>query len=156
RRPKGRQEKNRSVARRSRNKRGRRHGSEYASPVWRIYAAKERAGSASRCQQWRNAGRRISMPYTRHMWRFALPALLLLLFPVSLFAQVGVDPLTLDISPQFPAPYQIVTVTPNSTVVDLSRGSLSLYVNGALEETNTGTAPFSITMPGAGTPVKIE
>lgn len=80
----------------------------------------------------------------------------LLLFPSLSFAQTSINPLTLTISPQYPGPYDTVTVTPQSTLIDLSKASLVLYVNGKQITTSSGGAAFTVPMQGSGTSMRIE
>jgi len=66
-------------------------------------------------------------------------------------AQLGnVDPLTITISPQYPKPYQIVTVTPDSSYIDLSSSQVTISVNGAVVERGSGTQGASVAVGGPG------
>lgn len=67
----------------------------------------------------------------------------------------GTDPLTLDLNPQYPGPYQTVTVTPESTSIDLSGSALTFMVNGAVVQKGTGGAPARIPVGGPGSATKV-
>jgi hypothetical protein len=70
---------------------------------------------------------------------------------------VGPAPLTLDLQPQYPRPYDTITVTPGSSNIDLTGAQISFYVNGKLLSTSTGTAPASVVLgaPGTATTIKV-
>jgi len=66
-------------------------------------------------------------------------------------AQVlGANPLTITFSPQYPAPYQTVTVTPGSTIVDLASASVTISVDGKVIYQGTGSGSASFTAGGPG------
>ncbi len=72
------------------------------------------------------------------------------------FAQVaGTDPLTLSIRPEFPQPYGVVTVTPGSTLIDLSSSQVRISVNGTEVQKGSGSAPVQIQAGGPGVPTTI-
>jgi hypothetical protein len=62
----------------------------------------------------------------------------------------GVDPLTVTISPSYPAPYTNVLVTPGSTLIDLSSTNITFSVNGKVVQKSSGAEPFTVTVGGAG------
>lgn len=81
----------------------------------------------------------------------------LLLFPTAAFAQMpaldgyGVDPLTVTVSPRYPRPYQSITITPKSTVIDLSASSVVVTVDGKEVGRGSGTQSYSVQTGGPGT-----
>ena len=78
--------------------------------------------------------------------------LLLLAGAAPAFAQVGgsSDTLTISINPEFPRPYQTVTVTPGSTLIDLSSSQVTISVNGSVVQKGSGAAPVQIQAGAAG------
>lgn len=60
------------------------------------------------------------------------------------------DPLTLELDPQYPTPYQIVTVTPQSSMIDLSASTLTFKVNGKVVQQGSGGEGASIAVGGPG------
>ncbi|HVX90111.1 MAG TPA: hypothetical protein VHC20_00420 [Candidatus Paceibacterota bacterium] len=80
-----------------------------------------------------------------------LLSLLFLLSTSATHAQVlGAQPLTILLSPQYPAPYQTVTVTPQSTLIDLARATVTISVDGKVVAQSTGGGSASFTAGGAG------
>jgi hypothetical protein len=67
----------------------------------------------------------------------------------------GSEPLTLDLNPQYPGPYQTVIVTPESSSVDLSGSSVTFTVNGKVIQQGTGGAPAHVTLGGPGSITKV-
>lgn len=66
-------------------------------------------------------------------------------------AQLGAtDPLTLDLYPQYPRPYQIVTVTPESNLIDLSASTVTFSVDGKVVQKGTGMESADIPVGGPG------
>lgn len=63
----------------------------------------------------------------------------------------GADPLTLDVSPQYPAPYQTVTIAPSSSVFDIANSTITVTVNGKQYYKGTGGNPISLAVGGPGT-----
>ncbi len=84
--------------------------------------------------------------------RSAFIALLLLCTAHAAQAQTlpGNDPLTLVVSPQYPRPYQTVTIAPRSTLVDLSASTVKVSVNGTNVYTGSGTQPVNVRASGLG------
>ncbi len=85
----------------------------------------------------------------------------LLLFGLSAVyvthAQIGTtDPLTITIDPDYPRPYQIVTITPESTLIDLSASTITFSVNGVVVQKGTGSESASIAVGGPGTVTNIK
>lgn len=91
-----------------------------------------------------------------HLMIRTLLALLLVLAPASLHAQVipGVQPVTVTLSPQYPRPYETVTVKLTSTVVSLPASTITIYANGAIIGENSTTATFQAGAAGSRTTVR--
>lgn len=71
-------------------------------------------------------------------------------------AQVtGADPLTVELSPAYPAPYQTVTVTPSSTLFDIAAASVSVTVNGTAFYKGSGGTAVQVPIGGPGTSTTI-
>ncbi len=70
--------------------------------------------------------------------------------PVHAQQYLGADPITVDISPEYPAPYDVVTVSPGSTLLDLSASSVTVALNGKVVSTGSGTASTQVQMGGPG------
>jgi hypothetical protein len=71
-------------------------------------------------------------------------------------AQLGTtDPLTLTLDPDYPRPYQIVTVTPESTLIDLSASTVTFSVNGKIVQSGSGGESVSVAVGGPGTVTNI-
>lgn len=96
----------------------------------------------------------------RHLARPRIVATLLLgAFSAPLFTLAQgagtVAPFTLEVSTLYPAPYTVVTITPLSTLLDLSNATLVVTVNG--KETYRGNAkPFEVTMGEPGATVTVR
>ncbi len=84
--------------------------------------------------------------YTVPMIRAVLFILLAGSLTLSAQAQMlpGSDPLTLTVSPQYPRPYQTVTVSPRSTLLDLSASTVRVSVNGTNVYEGSGTQATSV------------
>lgn len=68
------------------------------------------------------------------------------------FAQVGgADPLTASVSPQYPRPYQTVTIAPTSTLIDLSASTVVVSANGTVISRGSGAQRANVTLGGPGT-----
>ena len=63
---------------------------------------------------------------------------------------VGVDVLTVAISPQYPAPYQTVSITPGSTLIDLAASTITITVNGTQIASGSGKLTGTFTAGAAG------
>ncbi len=85
-----------------------------------------------------------------------LLALLLVLAPATLHAQVlpGVSPVVITLSPQYPRPYETVTVKLTSTVFSLPASTVTIYANGAVIGENTSTATFQAGAAGSRTTIR--
>lgn len=62
----------------------------------------------------------------------------------------GTEPLTVSVSPQYPRPYQTVTVSPKSTLIDLSASTVRVSVNGTRVYEGSGTQPTNVRAGGLG------
>ena len=60
------------------------------------------------------------------------------------------DPLTLTVDPSYPAPYSTVTVTPGSTLIDLSSSNITFTLNGKVIQKSSGAEPVTVTVGGPG------
>jgi hypothetical protein len=60
------------------------------------------------------------------------------------------DPLTVTLTPEFPTPYSVVTVTPASTLIDLNSSVVSISVNGTVVQKSSGTQPADVAIGGSG------
>ncbi len=60
------------------------------------------------------------------------------------------DPLTLDVSPDYPAPYQNVTIVPQSTLIDIAGSIITVSVNGVKQYSGSGSAPINVQIGGPG------
>lgn len=91
-----------------------------------------------------------------HIVRQRLILLALLLFvgigaAYAAHAQISsTDPLTLELNPQYPSPYQIVTITPQSSLIDLSASTVTFKVNGKVVQQGSGGEGASIAIGGPG------
>ena len=91
----------------------------------------------------------------------ALWLLGLTLFGLSFtsYAQLGgAEPLTLELTPAYPRPYQTVTVTPQSTLFDLAASTVVVTVNGTEVFRGSGAEPAYISAgaPGSATTVTVR
>lgn len=77
---------------------------------------------------------------------------MLLLGAAAAHAQdfASTEPVSLVISPQYPRPNQIVTVSPRSTLIDLNASTVRVSVNGANVYEGSGTQPVSFPAGGLG------
>jgi hypothetical protein len=65
-------------------------------------------------------------------------------------AASGADPITLDVSPQYPAPYQTVTISPSSSVFDITDTTVTVTLNGKAFYKGTGGSTITVPMGGPG------
>lgn len=87
------------------------------------------------------------------MLRAVLLSILLLGSSVSVTnAQLpsGTEPLTLSVSPQYPRPYQTVTIAPRSSLIDLSASTVRISSNGVTLYEGSGTQAASVRAGGLG------
>ncbi|MDB5264977.1 MAG: seg [Parcubacteria group bacterium] len=87
------------------------------------------------------------------MQRLSLLVLALLIFgALPIHAQeIGADPLTVSISPQYPKPFDTITVTPGSTLLDLPSSSVTISANGSVVQKGSGTQAAAVRVGAAGT-----
>lgn len=76
--------------------------------------------------------------------------------PGSAFAQFGTEPVTISISPLYPRPHETVTVTPESTQLNLMTSKVTISANGAVVEEGSGGRSASVTMGAGGTATTIR
>ncbi|MBY0110905.1 hypothetical protein K2Y00_02790 [Patescibacteria group bacterium] len=85
----------------------------------------------------------------------ALFLLVALVVPASLFAQGfsagGVEPLTVTLNPQYPRPFDTVTITPRSNLIDLAAARVVVSVNGEIIEDGSGSRSVQTRVGAAGT-----
>ncbi len=83
---------------------------------------------------------------------------LVFLFPTAAHAQFtpGVEPLVLSVSPQYPRPYDTVTVSVSSTLLDLAASDIVFYVDGKVMGEGERKASFGLGAPGTKTSVRVE
>lgn len=72
------------------------------------------------------------------------------------FTGGAVDPLSLDITPQYPRPYDTILIRPSSNLINLSASTVTVYANGTKIYSGSGTAPATFTLPGAGSATQIS
>jgi len=86
------------------------------------------------------------------MLRVAILSILFLLTGNGVQAQglPGSDPLTLVMTPQYPRPYQSVSIAPRSTLIDLSASTVRVSVNGARVYEGSGTQATTVRAGGLG------
>lgn len=81
------------------------------------------------------------------------------MFTLPVYAQnlgsTNVQPLTLTSSPQYPAPYQTIAITPQSTSFDISNAIISVTNNGRPVYSGSGGADIPVTIGGPGTSNRI-
>jgi hypothetical protein len=65
------------------------------------------------------------------MYRIFCVIVLTLFFAFDAHAQtLGAEPLTVAVSPEYPQPYQTITITPSSNLIDLVASTVTISVNG--------------------------
>ncbi len=81
----------------------------------------------------------------------------LLFFVVPVHAQFSSDqdPITIILTPNYPRPYQTVTVSPRSSLLDLTASSVVISVNGGVVQRGSGTQGASFTVGGPGQETKV-
>lgn len=60
------------------------------------------------------------------------------------------DPITVSMYPSYPRPYQTVTITPRSTLLDLTASTVTISVNGTVVQRGTGTQEAAVQVGGPG------
>lgn len=68
----------------------------------------------------------------------------------------GVEALEFSITPEYPRPYQTVTVRPSSTLIDLSASEVVISANGTVVSRGSGGAPANVTLGGPGSVTTIR
>jgi len=92
------------------------------------------------------------MLFLRASSALLLFALVALVAPVPLGAQIpAADTISIVLTPAYPKPYEIVTISPRSTVVNLAASAVTVSVDGAVVEEGSGTKPTAVQLGGAGT-----
>jgi hypothetical protein len=86
-----------------------------------------------------------------------LTTLFLSVLALPVHAQfVSQEPLVLSVSPQNPRPYDTVTITPTSNLVDLSAAAISVSVDGkVVEQGGVQSVPITVAGPGGATKVSV-
>jgi hypothetical protein len=69
---------------------------------------------------------------------------------------LGAAPLTVTVSPQYPQPYDAVTVTPTSGLIDLNASTVTISVNGKTISTGSGSRPATFIAGPAGETDTVE
>lgn len=84
--------------------------------------------------------------------RFAFLALSLLFVAIPALAQgiPGTEPFTVSITPDHPRPYQVVSIRPQSTLIELSASTITITVNGTKVYEGSGTAGTDVQVGGNG------
>lgn len=67
------------------------------------------------------------------------------------YAQLGGGALNLIVTPEYPRPFQTVTVVPQSSTIDLSASTLTITVDGRVVSEGSGAEAAYVTLGGAGT-----
>lgn len=62
----------------------------------------------------------------------------------------GSEPLSLLVTPNYPRPYQTVTVVPQSSAIDLTASTVTISANGVVAAQGSGAEPAYITVGGPG------
>lgn len=68
----------------------------------------------------------------------------------------GVAPISIDTYPQYPRPYDTITVTPGSTLLNLSASEVTISANGAIIEQGSGARSASVVLGGPGSSMTIR
>ncbi|MFZ1988066.1 MAG: hypothetical protein WAV21_03500 [Minisyncoccia bacterium] len=78
--------------------------------------------------------------------------------PTAIHAQsfINNEPISLTISPRYPAPYEEVRATPGSNLFDLAGTVLTFYVDGKEVAKQSGGEPIRFTMKGPGEPTTVR
>ncbi|MEK7510610.1 MAG: hypothetical protein AAB582_00005, partial [Patescibacteria group bacterium] len=83
--------------------------------------------------------------------RLLLIALLALFIPQISQAQIGgAETLGVVVTPQYPRPYQTVSVRPESTLIDLAASQVTVSANGTVVSRGSGSTPVNVTVGAAG------
>ena len=79
-----------------------------------------------------------------------ISALSLPLAPLHAQSMLPTEALSVSISPQYPRPYQTITITPRSTLLNLTNGTVVITVNGTEVERGSGVITGYARMGGPG------
>ncbi|HYD93028.1 MAG TPA: hypothetical protein VEB18_01050 [Candidatus Paceibacterota bacterium] len=71
-------------------------------------------------------------------------------------AQVSTDPLTINISPNYPRPYEMVTVTVSSNAIDLAASTITISANGSVVEEGLRSTQIKMGGPGTRTTISVN
>lgn len=86
----------------------------------------------------------------------ALLSLALLFGPVAHAQTIpSIDPLALSVSPQYPRPYETVTATVSSTLLDLASSEITFYQDGKILAENERKASVKLGGPGTKTSIRV-
>jgi hypothetical protein len=86
---------------------------------------------------------------------FLFIALLGSVVPVYAQSVAPVEPLTVVFSPQYPTPYQKITLVPSSTLFDIAASTITVTVNGTPLYKGSGGQSVDVTLGGPGTVTNI-
>lgn len=69
----------------------------------------------------------------------------------------GADPLTISVNPQYPRPYETITITPGSTLLTLAEDSVVVSVNGTVISNGSGgrSVTYRVGGPGSAAVIKV-
>ena len=90
--------------------------------------------------------------YTIGMFRLLIIVFLGVVTP-SLYVHAqfsGTDPLSVSISPEYPRPFETISVTPESTLIDLASAVVTVSVNGRLVSSDSGAQSIPVNVGGLG------
>lgn len=82
-------------------------------------------------------------------------AALLFALPVAAQYSTQDEPISFVLTPSYPRPYQSVTVSPRSSLIDLTASTVTISVNGVAVQKGTGTQAATVTVGGVGETTKI-
>lgn len=87
---------------------------------------------------------------------YVLLAALFFLAPVThALVPTGIESFTISVSPQYPRPYEVVTVTLKSSLIDLISSNVTISGNGAVLDEGIGVRSASTIMGAPGESVRI-
>lgn len=69
----------------------------------------------------------------------------------------GTEAISIVVSPQYPRPFQTVTITPRSTLLNLASSEITITANGAVIEKGSGERSVDVVMgaPGSSTTIRV-
>jgi ribosomal protein L31 len=71
-------------------------------------------------------------------------------------AQASTAPLTLTLNPTYPKPFDVVTVSVDSTVLDLAASTITISANGAIVNKGSGALTAGVQLGAAGTQTTVK